>query len=588
MPSTLVRQKQDDFSVGAQRDIAPSLIDPRGVWDILNGLLEDDGAIYRRGGTVNKSDAAFGAALRWIWDGYLKPGRRTVVANAADFGVLDANDATIVNVGGPGLSAPVAAAELGGLLFIPGGTIYAGSRKSANYTTGTVTLTNGSKLVTGAGTAWLANVDAGMLLRRGSERVYVVESVDSDTQITLEDAYEGATGAGIVYGLTPVRTANTPYESSSIYAVVADRLLTATENKVRFGALDNPHAAFGPDDEHEIPEGVQVLGIAGIGDTAIIFTTAGIWRIDGLAYSIVDTAGNPQHRVQRINADLVLLSGSGVATWQDRLVVPCLDGIYLIDGVSAPRPIAHFTMEKLYREYVERGCRAGGATVFRSHYFLPILDAAGSQVDLLVCRLDRPILVRGLETRPWARLDGQGGTLAALAVRVSTTTPSPVLLGAVNAAAARIVDCSKFFQPDATYKNDADGTTHLLKIITRDYPTGGDTENVVRRLRLRYQMIAADGDNPKLSAEYSSGARIANAPLWDQVNWDEFQWAGGDNTDYAILSGQAPVSDGRTPFVWHLGKRLRHARFRFTQVGPVAQLVIRELDLAIRPSGKER
>ena len=110
---------QEDYSAGMQRDVAPHLIDPRGAWDIVNGLVDDDGSIYKRGGTANKSAAAFGASLRFLWEGYLKPGRRTVFANTADYGVLAADDTTVVNLGGSGRQTPAPAAELRGLLFLP-------------------------------------------------------------------------------------------------------------------------------------------------------------------------------------------------------------------------------------------------------------------------------------------------------------------------------------------------------------------------------------------------------------------------------------------------------------------------------------
>jgi hypothetical protein len=61
----------------------------------------------------------------------------------------------------------------------------------ANYTTGTLSVTRGGTAVTGAGTAWLANVVPGMFLFCNTDDPYtntylgVVKSVNSDTSITL-------------------------------------------------------------------------------------------------------------------------------------------------------------------------------------------------------------------------------------------------------------------------------------------------------------------------------------------------------------------------------------------------------------------
>jgi hypothetical protein len=91
---------------------------------------------------------------------------------------------------------------------------YGGSLKTAPYSTGTVTVTNGSKTVTGAGTSWTANVDAGMILRVGSDSaIGLVASVDTNTQITLRDAWSGTTAAGASYTLV---TVSLPSEFTSL------------------------------------------------------------------------------------------------------------------------------------------------------------------------------------------------------------------------------------------------------------------------------------------------------------------------------------------------------------------------------------
>jgi hypothetical protein len=101
-PRACSRAGQDDFSAGAIQSVARHLIDRRAVYDVENGLYDDDGSIYRRGGSQYKSNAAFGASLRWIWDGIFAAGQRTLFAAPTGWGVLGANDATPVNLGGAG------------------------------------------------------------------------------------------------------------------------------------------------------------------------------------------------------------------------------------------------------------------------------------------------------------------------------------------------------------------------------------------------------------------------------------------------------------------------------------------------------
>lgn len=81
----------------------------------------------------------------------------------------------------------------------------------ATYGTGTVTLTQGSATVTGAGTTWLANVEKGMFLIRtggGGSSTYVgtVQSVGTNTSLTLENPVVTTTAAGQAYKLVSVRT----------------------------------------------------------------------------------------------------------------------------------------------------------------------------------------------------------------------------------------------------------------------------------------------------------------------------------------------------------------------------------------------
>jgi len=67
------------------------------------------------------------------------------------------------------------------------------------YKTGTVSVTNGSKIVTGVGTLWLTNAVAGNYFFVPGGYKYIISSVDSNTQITLSVNYLGSTGSGLLY-----------------------------------------------------------------------------------------------------------------------------------------------------------------------------------------------------------------------------------------------------------------------------------------------------------------------------------------------------------------------------------------------------
>lgn len=595
---------QLDFSYGVSRDTAPHLIDPRGVYDHLNGLYDEGGSPFKRGGSANFSNAAFGSSgIRWIADTYVDAGQRTIFANSADFGVLAADDATPVNLGSDGLSVPKPYAVLKGMAFVGGGYIYAGSRKTAPYSTGTVTATNGSTTVTGSGTTWNTLTDAGMLFQAAStERVYAVASIDSTTQITLREPYEGSTGAGKSYTLHNVYkiTGPDPYVQSEVYSVCANRLISHSNDSFYFSEIERPHVPYATiegtqvTNEHKVPEG-RILGHATIGLSSIVFTTAGIRVIDGLAFSIVDPDGNPQHRNQLLSAEHVLWGAPGIAAWSQALVVPTLDGIYVMDGVSQPFRVSN-PFDELYRNYVERGYRPGLAEVYRGHYLLPILSASGARVnDLLAIRLDRPVRSSGQNVSPLSRFAGDGGEINCFAVRRSDTPGTePLLLGAQARDASRIVDCTPYFEPDADHKNDADGTTPIWMLITRDYETGSLTENVVRAIRTRYELVDAGSDNPVLRFSYGMGRREETGfTVWDGNDWaiesgsdpDDLFWEDDEDDVFYALDCIAPEDNaGLTPYRCRVNKRARYIRFRLICNDPCASLRLRSLELFVRES----
>lgn len=71
---------------------------------------------------------------------------------------------------------------------------------TAEYTTGTISITTATATVTGSGTSWLANASAGEYIRIG-EDLYLIQSVDSNTSITLSSTYIGVTISGKTYGI---------------------------------------------------------------------------------------------------------------------------------------------------------------------------------------------------------------------------------------------------------------------------------------------------------------------------------------------------------------------------------------------------
>jgi len=78
------------------------------------------------------------------------------------------------------------------------GTYNLNATGSNAYTTGTVSVSNGSTTVTGSGTSWSSNVTAGQDIKLGSS-YYGISSVNSNTELTLGVAYSGEDLSGESY-----------------------------------------------------------------------------------------------------------------------------------------------------------------------------------------------------------------------------------------------------------------------------------------------------------------------------------------------------------------------------------------------------
>ena len=587
----LRRIRQEDFSAGIFRAVARHVIPQQGVYDLVNGLLDEDGSIYRRGGSEYVSTSGLGSAgLRWMWDGILSPGPRTLVASASKWGVLDGS-AAMVDLGSGGLSAPTRATKIGDLLFVGGGTIYGGSRKTGDYSTGTVT-TAASPTVTGSGTSWSANVDAGMLFRISGERVYVVKSVESDTSLTLTEPYQGSTGSGKAYSLKRFETMTSPYVSGEVLGSIFGRLLVADGSKLKFSAgvsdsgYTQPHS-FTDTDVHTL--GGEVLGVAALRDVVFVFTTAGVQAVMGMAYDMLDPAGvSFQQRVEDVNHDVILWGKEGIATHENSLIVPALDGVYRL-GVAQGPVLLSRSITPMYAEHVRQGHKPGVAAVYNGHYVLPILNASNVVVETLVCRVDRMVNTRFGAVWPWSRWTGHAGSCSALVAHVGGVAASrtPDLYGASTAEGSRVVKLGGCWEPAAARKADADASVAQWAVETRDTATGTGEFNHVRRCRLGYELGDAASDDPTISGYYSKGSAVPGTALWDAVDWDEFSWADGALAEFTQLPGEAPEEEGRTPWTWPLTARTRFIRGRFSSSDPCSELRLRSVEWSVRPSGKD-
>lgn len=551
--------QQQDFSYGAFQAGARK---PAGSAEAIRGLLGDDGLPYRRGGSTYKSNAALGSAgLGWVWAGSLAGGVRTLFQSMetdARLAVLGADDLTPVvlrtDVGYPlpGPFRPAVVAGMAVVLLQGGATFYAGSRKTGGaqvYNTGTVDVTNGSAAVVGHGTAWLANVDAGMLFDRAGITPAAVLSVESDTALTLARPYPGVTAAGSGYTLG-TWFQRPPSTLSKIWTAVANRWVVGAGRQINWSDVLDMNTWVATNN-HQFP--YPVVGLGTLRDVVLVFTQGGLWAVSGLQYELVDPAtGEVQHRRELVNQDLIAWGHEGIASWSGALVVPCLDDVYAVDSLGAPTPIGG-RIRDLYLGYVRAGYKPGVAEVFDGHYLLPVLTAGNVWVDTLVCRLRA---TNSGVSFGWSQLAGQGAEVTGFAER-----PSGVLLGSSARAGSRVLSVASYFSPAVGVKADADGSAHSFQLTTVDYPTGNMVSNFVHHVRLVYALTDA-GDVPSVAGEVSV-----------------------DGGAWAALTGLGAATAGSV--AWRVNRHAKNVRFRFTVAAAAADMKVKSVEVFVRRSGRQ-
>jgi hypothetical protein len=551
---------QADFGGGIWRDLdAP----PGYVYDVLNGIV--DGTDLRLRGSISTASDNFGSSnpVTGVAAGRLAGGDRVVLWNQSGVSILDGTDTSQVITTGSPIEGFSRAVVFGGAMFLRLSThgmfAYAGSRKPGPGTdSGGGTITHGSRVLHGNGSsAWLTSVDAGEFWT-SSAGIYVVDRVDANDRLTLRTPYTGADDSPgsipfvVSYESDPASTSGELLGTGPIscMTVAANKLVICYDTKawmtrpLEFGVNDNEF--------HDV--GSRIRGAEALGGSAVLlFADRGTFVVENVALDLTDEAGNPQQQLRLVSPNLVLWHDSGLASWEGRVVAPCLDDVYLLAPDQPPAGVSR-GIRPLYREYVRDGYRPGVAQVYQGHYVLPIIAANGGLVDVLVCRLDQSD-GQGRLRPAWTRWSGS--TMPRSLALAGQSDGTQKLLGTYGARAS---DLSDTVAPsDVT--TDADGSAVYLDATTNDFATGPGNRNTITELRLRFALESAG--NPLLSTSFILG------PL-------------GGEAETAV--GDSAEDGGEDGVRWYFKKRCERVRFRVRTSGDAATLRLRSLEAFVRDS----
>jgi hypothetical protein len=352
--------------------------------------------------------------------------------------------------------------------------------------------------------------------------------------------------------LSPTLAVGAAAKVRAMYAVAGNRLWAMDVNStlLEFSDVGAP-GTFGVTSFHQVAEGGG-LGIIGLRDSVLVFTTAGVWIISNVGMNLTDSAGNVQHRIDRYSRSIILWDRHGLgAAYEGALVIPARDGVYLLSyGVASEAPQGFTLISRpiatLYRSYVQAGYIPGQPVVYQGTLVLPVRTVAGAFVDLLCCRLDLPGL-------PWTRVSSLACGPLTLARSVFTGN----LIGG-SAADDRLMTVD-YFDPSLSM-TDADGQGFTTVLKTRA-PVTPDDAATLARVRLGYQQT---GGAPT-SANYLNDL--------------------GGSTVLSGFAGDNSATE-RVPYSWRVGKPARYSTIELGQAGAPSVFRVKSFEWFIREHGR--
>lgn len=223
---------------------------------------------------------------------------------------------------------------------------YRGST-NANYSTGTITATNGDATVTGSSTVWntATNAAVGEYIQLPDDKWYKIISIASDTSLEIEVDYQGITAAGETYVISPwgevqgdlnratavtglVRPTGAYIESH------IDRVWVLDGNTLRFSSLfatvDGEH--FNDFDTANnagsinIPAGKGDIGtgLYSLNNSLFIFQRRAIWRLYGTSPA--------NFELRNVTNEIGMVNRKTLVEWGDILIFLSEQGVQFFDG----------------------------------------------------------------------------------------------------------------------------------------------------------------------------------------------------------------------------------------------------------------
>lgn len=429
---------------------------------------------------------------------------------------------------------------------------YRGSTNS-NYTTGTITATNGSATVTGSGTSWntTTNAEVGEYIKLPDGKWYKITAIGSDTSLTIEVEYQGSTLAGQTYTISPWGEVQGDLNSSTAITSLirptpisianhVNRIWTLEDNTLRFSALDTSI-----DGEHFndwdtannagtiiIPagKGDTGTGLYSLGNALFVFQRRSIWAVYGNSPS--------NFELRNITNEVGMIDKRTLVEYGEVLLFLSDSGVQMFDG-SNPRNISDGVVNKLINSWANKTSPA--ATLWDNKYVIAYTPSGGSR--------NSEALFYDLVRDKWGKVTGL--YVSAWSNWIGGTDTGQVYCASSNQG--------------SIYRWDTGGHDDGYEIHTLyDTPSLGFGANVNdKTLKKFYIQQLAQGDHNMtvtMFTDISASETVStinlsggDTSLWDVMEWDTDSWS----SEGTLLTNRIAEFQGLAKYV----------RFRIEQEG---------------------
>jgi len=429
---------------------------------------------------------------------------------------------------------------------------YRGSTNS-DYTTGTISVTNDSATVTGSGTSWntSTNAEVGQYIELPDGKWYKITAVGSDTSITIEVSYQGATDSGESYTISAWGEIQGDLNSSTLPASLTkptpefienhkERVWTLKGNSLKFSAFFAAAGGEHFNDWDTLSRAGEILvpfnkgdtgtGLYSLGNNLYLFGKHSIWALYG--------SSPANFELRNLNNETGMIAPQSLVEYEDLIIFLSTQGIIMFDG-SNIRNISNTKVNRLIESWASRKTPVGA--IWDSKYILAYTPSGESyNSEVLFYDLTRGAFgkFKNVHIESWSNWNGGTDSNEAYFGSSNQSTIYQWDIGGHDDG----YEIDSFYETPALSYGSKTNDKSIKRFYIQQIAQGSWTMTTKMYIDLGATVVSSE-------VELSTGSEV----LWDVAEWDVDSWPAEGN----LLNNRISEFQG-------LGK---YFKFEFQNVG---------------------